>query len=121
MSATREGFLVRGTMSLCLRRSVLTASTIFASSPSALVGAFASSIGGGTFILRNIWNSRWGIQCIYGAGYGTIPYAYTARFDTEAHSTYWTGRRDMAPDFLDHLGVSDQELQKLLTFERTVP
>lgn len=45
-------------------------------------------LGGGTFIVRNSWNSQWGTQCVYGVGYGTIPYAYIARFATEAYSIY---------------------------------
>lgn len=43
-------------------------------------------IGGGRFILRNSWGTVWGINSPYGAGYGTIPYAYIARFAAEAYS-----------------------------------
>jgi hypothetical protein len=43
-------------------------------------------IGGGRFILRNSWGSRWGINSPHGIGYGTIPYAYVARFGVEAYS-----------------------------------
>lgn len=40
--------------------------------------------GGGFFILRNSWDVSWGYQCIYGAGYGTIPYAYISSDGWEA-------------------------------------
>jgi C1A family cysteine protease len=43
-------------------------------------------IGGGRFILRNSWGGAWGINSPHGAGYGTIPYAYIARFGAEAYS-----------------------------------
>jgi hypothetical protein len=43
-------------------------------------------IGGGRFLLRNSWGTRWGINCPYGQGYGTIPYAYIARFGVEAYA-----------------------------------
>jgi C1A family cysteine protease len=43
-------------------------------------------IGGGRFILRNSWDAKWGISSPYGTGYGSIPYAYIARFGTEAYS-----------------------------------
>lgn len=43
-------------------------------------------IGSGRFILRNSWGTSWGIQSPYGAGYGTIPYAYIARFGVEAYA-----------------------------------
>jgi C1A family cysteine protease len=39
-------------------------------------------IGGGRFILRNSGDAKWGINSPYGPGYGTIPYAYIARFGT---------------------------------------
>jgi hypothetical protein len=42
--------------------------------------------GGGTFILRNSWGISWGFQSPYGAGYGTIPYAYISEYCTEAAS-----------------------------------
>jgi hypothetical protein len=33
--------------------------------------------GGGFFIVRNSWGTtQWGTACPFGAGYGTIPYAY---------------------------------------------
>lgn len=34
--------------------------------------------GGGYFIVRNSWGPRWAYDSAYGAGYGTIPYAYVA-------------------------------------------
>ena len=42
--------------------------------------------GGGRFILRNSWGKDWGINSPYGPGYGTMPYAYLARFGAEAYS-----------------------------------
>lgn len=43
-------------------------------------------IGGGRFILRNSWDSAWGTASPHGVGFGTIPYAYIARFGREAYS-----------------------------------
>jgi C1A family cysteine protease len=43
-------------------------------------------LGGGRFILRNSWNGTWGVNSPYGSGYGTIPYAYIAKFGMEAYS-----------------------------------
>jgi hypothetical protein len=43
-------------------------------------------LGGGEFILRNSWDTAWGSACVYGAGYGTIPYAYIARYCMEAYT-----------------------------------
>lgn len=34
--------------------------------------------GGGFFILRNSWGEKWGSECPFGAGYGTIPYKFIA-------------------------------------------
>ena len=43
--------------------------------------------GGGRFIIRYSWGAtHFGVACAYGAGYGTIPYAYIAKFSTEAYS-----------------------------------
>jgi hypothetical protein len=46
-----------------------------------------SAPGGGFFILRNSWGTGWGAQCPYGAGNGTIPYAYIAQDSWEAVTT----------------------------------
>jgi len=43
-------------------------------------------VGGGRFLLRNSWNTYWATESQYGAGYGTIPYAYIARYGAEAYS-----------------------------------
>jgi lipoprotein NlpI len=42
--------------------------------------------GGGFFIFRNSWGPGWAAMCPYGAGYGTIPYAFLADNGWEA----WT-------------------------------
>ncbi|MBZ5627386.1 MAG: C1 family peptidase [Acidobacteriia bacterium] len=42
--------------------------------------------GGGSFLLRNSWGDQWAIEGAYGVGYGTIPYAYIARYCMEAYS-----------------------------------
>jgi hypothetical protein len=43
-------------------------------------------LGFGRFILRNSWGQNWGITSPYGAGYGTIPFAYLAKVGAEAYS-----------------------------------
>jgi len=53
----------------------------------------ASAPGGGFFILRNSWGTAWGINCPYGAGNGTIPYAYLANDGWEAVTTPAPRRR----------------------------
>ena len=40
--------------------------------------------GGGRFILRNSWGTAFGFASAFGAGYGTISYAYIARLGREA-------------------------------------
>jgi Papain family cysteine protease len=42
-------------------------------------------IGGGRFIIRNSWGEAWAPQSAYGAGYGSIPYEYIARYCWEAY------------------------------------
>jgi C1A family cysteine protease len=43
-------------------------------------------LGGGRFLFRNSWNSLWGVNCQYGTGYGTLPYAYLTTYGMEAYS-----------------------------------
>src|SRR5262249_42845494 len=43
-------------------------------------------LGGGRFLLRNSWDSLWGVNCEFGTGYGTIPYAYISTYGMEAYS-----------------------------------
>jgi len=40
--------------------------------------------GGGFFIIRNSYGTSWGARCPFGAGYGTIPYAYIAQENLSA-------------------------------------
>lgn len=47
----------------------------------------ANAPGGGFFILRNSWGTSWGSECPYGAGNGTIPFAYIAQDNWEAVTT----------------------------------
>jgi C1A family cysteine protease len=42
--------------------------------------------GGGRFIIRNSWGPDWAANSGFGAGYGTIPYAYIERHCMEAYS-----------------------------------
>lgn len=45
------------------------------------------ALGSGRFILRNSWGAYWATESSMGtAGYGTIPYAYIARYGQEAFS-----------------------------------
>jgi hypothetical protein len=41
-------------------------------------------LGGGRFLIRNSWGSFFGATSQYGAGYGTISYAYISRLGAEA-------------------------------------
>lgn len=43
-------------------------------------------LGLGRFILRNSWGTAWGIKSPHGPGYGTIPFAYIAKYGVEAYS-----------------------------------
>lgn len=49
--------------------------------------------GGGFFILRNSWGTAWASLSPYGAGNGTIPYAYIANEGWEAVTTPVPKRR----------------------------
>ena len=49
--------------------------------------------GGGFFILRNSWGEKWGAECLYGAGYGTIAYKFISLYCWEA----WTAEVDAKP------------------------
>ncbi len=43
-------------------------------------------LGGGRFLLRNSWDSYWGVNCEFGSGYGTLPYTYLTTYGMEAFS-----------------------------------
>jgi hypothetical protein len=43
-----------------------------------------AGLGGGRFLLRNSWGKAFGFASPFGAGYGTISYAYIARLGREA-------------------------------------
>ena len=45
----------------------------------------ANEPGGGRFIVRNSWSTNWAYSSPYGAGYGSIPYAYIAGYTWEAY------------------------------------
>jgi hypothetical protein len=45
-----------------------------------------AGLGGGRFLVRNSWDSYWATESALGKGYGTIPYAYLARFAKEAYA-----------------------------------
>jgi C1A family cysteine protease len=59
----------------------------------------ASSPGGGFFMLRNSWGPTWGSTCPYGAGNGTIPYAYLVNDGWEAVTTPPPRRRYLPWDW----------------------
>jgi hypothetical protein len=40
--------------------------------------------GGGYFMVRNSWDSRWGKDSVFGPGYGTIPYRFISKYNWEA-------------------------------------
>lgn len=43
-------------------------------------------LGGGYLIVRNTWGTSWATQSPFGAGYGTLPFAYVRQFAWEAFS-----------------------------------
>jgi C1A family cysteine protease len=43
-------------------------------------------LGGGRFIMRNSWDGYWGVNCKFGTGYGTLPYAYLTSYSKEAYA-----------------------------------
>jgi C1A family cysteine protease len=46
------------------------------------------ALGGGRFLLRNSWGTVWAYQSGNQPGYGSIPYAYIARYGQEAYSIH---------------------------------
>jgi len=42
--------------------------------------------GGGYFIIRNSWGTRWASQNSFAPGYGTLPFNYVANYTWEAYS-----------------------------------
>lgn len=37
--------------------------------------------GGGFFIFKNSWGTIWAPQCLYGAGFGILPYSYIEKYN----------------------------------------
>lgn len=42
--------------------------------------------GGGYFVFRNSWGTVWAANCPYGAGHGTVPYAFINLYNYSAHT-----------------------------------
>ncbi len=45
-------------------------------------------LGGGYLIMRNSWGTGWGSQSPFGAGHGTLPFAYVRQFGWEAFTIH---------------------------------
>ncbi len=45
-----------------------------------------SFAGGGYFVVRNSWGTRWGSTSVFGAGHGTIPFDFISTFNQFAHT-----------------------------------
>ena len=54
--------------------------------------------GGGFFILRNSWGTRWAAESPFGAGYGVLPYEFMAQHGWEA----WTAETDVNARIKNH-------------------
>jgi hypothetical protein len=63
----------------------------------------AASPGGGFFLLRNSWGTGWAYDSPFGAGYGTIPYAYIASENWEAIACPAVQRRVRRPFWEDRV------------------
>ena len=94
--------------------------------------------GGGYFVLRNSWGSGWASESTYGAGNGTIPYAYLANDNWEAFTadpvapdedeTLVRITHDFRPEFIGWNGdcyvriasfvISNAEAQRAIALER---
>ena len=69
--------------------------------------------GGGRFLVRNSWGTRWATASALGAGYGTIPYAYLAQFTKEAYHFV------RIKTYLADVPLPVQSLEKLSTLDPT--